>query len=183
MYLNRLSDLLFVLARVLARADGGTEVLWDRNRLQLTQAGRRELAGQRRRGRLPISRQRRTACAQSNAGPGSVLRPGAMSLCPTMRRGCSCGYAASNARIASAAADVLRRLVRQLVRAFQFDADGKVIAGLAPLVLRNPGMPGPQLERHELHDLAVAPHQQVRRHTPAMDLRRNTDARRAAGCQ
>jgi cob(I)alamin adenosyltransferase len=27
-YLNRLSDLLFVIARVLARADGGTEVIW-----------------------------------------------------------------------------------------------------------------------------------------------------------
>jgi len=27
-YLNRLSDLLFVLARVLARAEGGAEVLW-----------------------------------------------------------------------------------------------------------------------------------------------------------
>jgi cob(I)alamin adenosyltransferase len=27
-YLNRLSDLLFVLARVLARANGGSEVLW-----------------------------------------------------------------------------------------------------------------------------------------------------------
>lgn len=33
-YLNRLSDLLFVIARVLARADGGREVLWDRNRLR-----------------------------------------------------------------------------------------------------------------------------------------------------
>lgn len=31
-YLNRLSDLLFVIARVLARAEGGTEVLWDRSR-------------------------------------------------------------------------------------------------------------------------------------------------------
>jgi len=31
-YLNRLSDLLFVLARVLARSDGGTEVLWRRER-------------------------------------------------------------------------------------------------------------------------------------------------------
>jgi cob(I)alamin adenosyltransferase len=31
-YLNRLSDLLFVIARVLARAEGGTEVLWDRDR-------------------------------------------------------------------------------------------------------------------------------------------------------
>jgi cob(I)alamin adenosyltransferase len=27
-YLNRLSDLLFVMARVLARADGGNEVIW-----------------------------------------------------------------------------------------------------------------------------------------------------------
>lgn len=32
-YLNRLSDLLFVLARVLARHEGGAEVLWDRSRL------------------------------------------------------------------------------------------------------------------------------------------------------
>lgn len=32
-YLNRLSDLLFVIARVLARAESGQEVLWDRSRL------------------------------------------------------------------------------------------------------------------------------------------------------
>lgn len=32
MYLNRLSDLLFVLARVLARHEGGTEVLWRHDR-------------------------------------------------------------------------------------------------------------------------------------------------------
>ena len=31
-YLNRLSDLLFVLARVLARADGQGEVLWKHDR-------------------------------------------------------------------------------------------------------------------------------------------------------
>jgi cob(I)alamin adenosyltransferase len=31
-YLNRLSDLLFVLARVLARHENGSEVLWRRNR-------------------------------------------------------------------------------------------------------------------------------------------------------
>ena len=31
-YLNRLSDLLFVLARVIARADGGEEVLWQKGR-------------------------------------------------------------------------------------------------------------------------------------------------------
>ena len=33
-YLNRLSDLLFVLARVLARQDGGAEVQWNRKRLE-----------------------------------------------------------------------------------------------------------------------------------------------------
>lgn len=32
-FLNRISDLMFVLARVLARRDGGTEVLWQKNRL------------------------------------------------------------------------------------------------------------------------------------------------------
>lgn len=31
-YLNRLSDLLFVLARVLARTEGGSEVLWQHDR-------------------------------------------------------------------------------------------------------------------------------------------------------
>ncbi|MDH3614778.1 MAG: cob(I)yrinic acid a,c-diamide adenosyltransferase [Gammaproteobacteria bacterium] len=31
-YLNRLSDLLFVIARVLARAESGQEVLWNRQR-------------------------------------------------------------------------------------------------------------------------------------------------------
>jgi cob(I)alamin adenosyltransferase len=30
-YLNRLSDLLFVVARVLARADNGVETLWRRS--------------------------------------------------------------------------------------------------------------------------------------------------------
>ena len=32
-YLNRLSDLLFVIARILARAENGTEVIWARGRL------------------------------------------------------------------------------------------------------------------------------------------------------
>jgi cob(I)alamin adenosyltransferase len=32
-YLNRLSDLLFVIARCLSRVENGTEVLWDRTRL------------------------------------------------------------------------------------------------------------------------------------------------------
>jgi cob(I)alamin adenosyltransferase len=33
-YLNRLSDLLFVIARVLARIESGNEVIWDRKRFQ-----------------------------------------------------------------------------------------------------------------------------------------------------
>lgn len=32
-YLNRLSDLLFVIARALARRDGAEEVIWDRDRI------------------------------------------------------------------------------------------------------------------------------------------------------
>jgi cob(I)alamin adenosyltransferase len=32
-YLNRLSDLLFVIARRLARSESGQEIIWDRNRL------------------------------------------------------------------------------------------------------------------------------------------------------
>ena len=35
-YLNRLSDWLFVTARVLARQDGGTEVLWQKDRNKTT---------------------------------------------------------------------------------------------------------------------------------------------------
>ena len=35
-YLNRLSDLLFVIARVLARHEGGAEVLWQKNRPTIT---------------------------------------------------------------------------------------------------------------------------------------------------
>ena len=37
-YLNRLSDLLFVVCRVLARIDGGSEVLWQSNRPPLSQS-------------------------------------------------------------------------------------------------------------------------------------------------
>jgi len=37
-YLNRLSDLLFVIARVLARAEGGAEGLWQSNRKPLSQS-------------------------------------------------------------------------------------------------------------------------------------------------
>jgi cob(I)alamin adenosyltransferase len=40
-YLNRLSDLLFVIARVLARYERGGEVLWNRNRDGASLPGRR----------------------------------------------------------------------------------------------------------------------------------------------
>lgn len=40
-YVNRLSDLLFVLARVLNRAAGGADVLWDRTRAHGTPHGTR----------------------------------------------------------------------------------------------------------------------------------------------
>jgi cob(I)alamin adenosyltransferase len=33
-YVNRLSDLLFVLSRVLNRADGGSDVLWQKDRMR-----------------------------------------------------------------------------------------------------------------------------------------------------
>lgn len=33
-YLNRLSDLLFVIARLLAREESGQEIIWDRKRIQ-----------------------------------------------------------------------------------------------------------------------------------------------------
>ncbi|MFT4581798.1 MAG: cob(I)alamin adenosyltransferase [Gammaproteobacteria bacterium] len=39
-YVNRLSDLLFVLARTLARHDDGKEVMWDRSRLRSTDTER-----------------------------------------------------------------------------------------------------------------------------------------------
>jgi len=32
-YLNRLSDLLFVIARILTRKDGGQEIIWEKDRL------------------------------------------------------------------------------------------------------------------------------------------------------
>lgn len=41
-YLNRLSDLLFVLARVLNRMNGGDDVYWNSKRLQDDQAGRKQ---------------------------------------------------------------------------------------------------------------------------------------------
>ena len=41
-YLNRLSDLLFVLSRVLNRVDGGDDVYWKSERLAKSQAEQAE---------------------------------------------------------------------------------------------------------------------------------------------
>jgi cob(I)alamin adenosyltransferase len=50
-YLNRLSDLLFVIARVLSRHERGSEVLWrhDRKAVRLEERGRGNPAGDRKR--------------------------------------------------------------------------------------------------------------------------------------
>jgi len=47
---------------------------------------------------------------------------------------------------------------------FQLNAHRKIIAGLTPLITGNSGMPGPQVERDILYNLAVAADQTVRRH-------------------
>jgi cob(I)alamin adenosyltransferase len=44
-YLNRLSDLLFVLARVLNRIDGGDDVYWKSERLARAQSSEAEAGG------------------------------------------------------------------------------------------------------------------------------------------
>ncbi len=65
---------------------------------------------------------------------------------------------------------ILQRCVRNVVRAFQFDADRKIIAAFAPAPVRLSGMPGPPVERHELHERAVAADEQVRRDFHPVDF-------------
>ena len=59
---------------------------------------------------------------------------------------------------------------RRLIGAFEFDAHGKVVAALAALEARYPGMPGPVQARDELGDPAVTLDQKVRRYTQVLDL-------------
>ena len=65
-----------------------------------------------------------------------------------------------------------------VVRAFQLDADREIVAPLAALIVRTARMPCAQMKRHVLHDLAVAPNQQMRGHLAGRRPPRNTDARR-----
>ena len=56
---------------------------------------------------------------------------------------------------------ILRRCIGHIIAAFQFDADGEIIAGLATLIYGGARMPGALMERHELQQFTVATNQQV----------------------
>ena len=77
-YLNRLSDLLFVMSRVLCRVDGGTEVIW-KPRPGRRSADRRDRVHRSRRSALlPGVVQSAQSCVMpcSNRGPGTLIRSG-----------------------------------------------------------------------------------------------------------
>ena len=57
---------------------------------------------------------------------------------------------------------VLRLGEGHVVGALQLDADGEVVAALAALPLGSTRVPGPQLGRHVLDELAVAPDEEMR---------------------
>ncbi len=65
---------------------------------------------------------------------------------------------------------ILSIIERLLITAFQLDADGEIIAVLAPQILRAAGMPGALIKGHELNDLAITPDQQMCRHLKLMNL-------------
>ena len=48
-----------------------------------------------------------------------------------------------------------------VIAAFQFNADGKIVAALAALKVGFAGMPGALLERHVLHDPTIPPNECV----------------------
>ena len=50
----------------------------------------------------------------------------------------------------------------RVVAAFEFDADGKIVAALTPFMCRQPGMPGALEGRYELRQTAVARNQEMR---------------------
>ena len=58
---------------------------------------------------------------------------------------------------------VLGIRVGQQIGAFELDANGKIVASLAALPGRSPGMPGAQRAGDELQQRAVTPDQEVRR--------------------
>ncbi len=65
---------------------------------------------------------------------------------------------------------ILSIIERQLITPFQLDTNGEVVAVLTPQILRATGMPGTLIERHKLHNLAITPNQQMRRHFQLINL-------------
>src|SRR4029077_2315837 len=65
---------------------------------------------------------------------------------------------------------VLRIGVGRVVGALELDAEREVVAAAAPLVLGLAGVPGAQLKRHVLHDLAVAADEGMGRSAQTPDL-------------
>ena len=58
---------------------------------------------------------------------------------------------------------------RQIIRAFKFDAHGKIVTGFPPFETRDAGMPGTLKTRDKLSDGAVTFDQKVRRHPQVGD--------------
>ena len=58
---------------------------------------------------------------------------------------------------------------RQVVAAFQLNANGKIIAALAPLPAGDAGMPGALQARNELNAFAIAPDKEMRRDAQTID--------------
>lgn len=67
-------------------------------------------------------------------------------------------------------AEILSRLVGHLVRAFQLDADGEVVATGSALEARQAGVPGPSMKGNELDDFAATPDKRVSRHLQPLNL-------------
>ena len=120
----------------------------------------------------------RASWPQSNAGPGSVLRPGAMSLWPTMGASPQRRQRRSQRPHQSRQCVVLRRRIRHLVGALELDAHREVIAVLAAAMHRLARVPGAPGHGHVLHQLAVATDEEVGRHLQAGYLRERGMRRR-----
>ena len=57
-FLNRLSDLLFVLARAISRKDGGAEVLWEAGRMKSVKSGKLKVQSEKSKGKAKIGKMR-----------------------------------------------------------------------------------------------------------------------------
>ena len=105
---------------------------------------------------------------QSNAGPGSVLRPGAIS--PDDGRSGQCRVRQPQCTDEAGEYRVLGLRVGHVVRPLELDPDREIVAAFTALERRRARMPGAAPERDELHDLAVAADQRVRRDLQARDF-------------